>query len=118
MFRIHKNPTIRFLSYILPSIECRDMDEYIIREGVNIEKHVAATNHAESAMARWLSIKILNFIIALKNLERPSFYYSNDGHGSATNIRAVCTKAVMNFKRRFAVFKTNWVVSAPTPTCC
>jgi len=89
----------------------------MIREGINVEKHVAATNLAKSAMAGGLSIKVLNLISALENPERLPFHDGNDGHCSATDIRTVCTQAVMHFKRRLVVFKTNWVVSASTSPC-
>lgn len=93
------------------------MDEHKIGESVNIEKHVTATNFAKFAMARWLGIEILNFVIALRNFKRDLLHYSNDGYGSATDIGAVCAKTVMNLIGRLAEFKTNRIVRAAAPTC-
>jgi hypothetical protein len=89
----------------------------VIREGINVEKHVAATNLAKPTMTCGLRVKILSLISALENPERLPFHDGNDGHRSATDIRTVCTQAVMHFKRRLVVFKTNWVVSASTSPC-
>jgi len=88
MFRIDKDPTVRLFPDILLAIEGRHMDENKIGKCVNIEKHVAAAYLAEFAMARWLGIEALNFIIALENLERAPFHDRNDRHGSTADIRA------------------------------
>ncbi len=88
------------------------MDENKIGKCVNIEKHVAAAYLAEFAMARWLGIEALNFIIALENVERAPFHDRNDRHGSTADIRAVCAKAVMNLKGRLGVLKANRIINA------
>jgi hypothetical protein len=88
----------------------------VIREGVNIEKHVAATHLTKSAVAGGFRIKVLNLISALEDLEGFPFYYGNDGHGSATGIRTVGTQAVMHFIRRLVVGKTHRVIGTATAT--
>ena len=91
------------------------MDEHKIGECVDVEKHVTATNLAEFAMARWFGIKILNLVIALENFKCIFLHYGDDRHGSATNIRAVCAKTVMNLKGRLAVFKADRIVGTAAP---
>jgi hypothetical protein len=88
----------------------------VIREGINVEKHVAATHLAKSAVTGGFRIKVLNLIRALEDLEGFPFHYGNDGHGTATRIGTVCAQAVMHFKRRLVVLKTHRVIGTATAT--
>jgi hypothetical protein len=115
MLGVDENPAIGLATDVRVPIYRRHMDQQMVRESVDIEKHVAAAIGTIAAVTRGLRIDIADFFLAGCDREGAALDHGDQGEGTAARIGAIGTEAEMHLCRLLVVFEPHRVAVATAP---